>query len=255
MKTSLLLRLCLLLPAATAIAADPDLMEDASEEEIEETEEAARHGIAAIGSFEFGCAVEIFGLPRPEFGDSWYRFTTCAADRGPLRAMGGVTVENPTAFSYTWTEPNFLAGIFDAEGSYGETVRISNTDPEIIDWVASSLRVLGFSFVLEDPKRANGLRCVSLLGGLQAALRFFHTVDPAITRDVSRVFNFITGYAENAQNRQAFLGEGMDMLLKPFNLNELLRAVRLETTHASTRCCASRVDASRMPTVPLPVTA
>lgn len=37
---------------------------------------------------------------------------------------------------------------------------------------------------------------------------------------------FITGYAENAQNRQAFLGEGMDMLLKPFNLNELLRAVR-----------------------------
>ncbi len=37
---------------------------------------------------------------------------------------------------------------------------------------------------------------------------------------------FITGYAENAQNRPAFLGEGMDMLLKPFNLNELLRAVR-----------------------------
>ena len=37
---------------------------------------------------------------------------------------------------------------------------------------------------------------------------------------------FITGYAENAQNRQSFLGERMDMLLKPFNLNELLRAVR-----------------------------
>ncbi len=37
---------------------------------------------------------------------------------------------------------------------------------------------------------------------------------------------FITGYAENAQNRQAFLGRGMDMLPKPFNLNELLRAVR-----------------------------
>lgn len=37
---------------------------------------------------------------------------------------------------------------------------------------------------------------------------------------------FITGYAENAQNRQAFLGEGMDMLPKPFNLNTLLRTVR-----------------------------
>ncbi|PBJ84316.1 hybrid sensor histidine kinase/response regulator [Lysobacteraceae bacterium NML93-0399] len=37
---------------------------------------------------------------------------------------------------------------------------------------------------------------------------------------------FITGYAENAQNRQAFLGDGMDMLTKPFNLNTLLRVVR-----------------------------
>ncbi len=37
---------------------------------------------------------------------------------------------------------------------------------------------------------------------------------------------FITGYAENAQNRQEFLAEGMEMLPKPFSLNELLRAVR-----------------------------
>jgi AraC family transcriptional activator FtrA len=43
-------------------------------------------------SFEFGCAVEIFGLPRPEFGDDWYTFVTCAADRGPMRAVGGVSV-------------------------------------------------------------------------------------------------------------------------------------------------------------------
>ena len=37
---------------------------------------------------------------------------------------------------------------------------------------------------------------------------------------------FITGYAENAQNRQEFLAEGMEMLPKPFSLKELLRAVR-----------------------------
>ena len=43
-------------------------------------------------SFEFGCAAEIFGLPRPEFGDNWYRFVTCAADVGPMRAMGGMQV-------------------------------------------------------------------------------------------------------------------------------------------------------------------
>lgn len=43
-------------------------------------------------SFEFGCAVEIFGLPRPEFGDGWYKFVTCAADAGPMRAVGGVKI-------------------------------------------------------------------------------------------------------------------------------------------------------------------
>jgi AraC family transcriptional regulator, transcriptional activator FtrA len=45
-------------------------------------------------SFEFGCAAEIFGLPRPEFGDAWYRFTTCAAEPGPLHAVGGITVQS-----------------------------------------------------------------------------------------------------------------------------------------------------------------
>jgi AraC family transcriptional regulator, transcriptional activator FtrA len=44
-------------------------------------------------SFEFGCAVEIFGLPRPEFGEDWYRFMTCAAEPGPLRALGGITIQ------------------------------------------------------------------------------------------------------------------------------------------------------------------
>jgi AraC family transcriptional regulator, transcriptional activator FtrA len=45
-------------------------------------------------SFEFGCAVEIFGLPRPEFGENWYRFMTCAAESGPLRAVGGITIQS-----------------------------------------------------------------------------------------------------------------------------------------------------------------
>lgn len=43
--------------------------------------------------FEFGCAVEVFGLPRPEFGESWYRFAVASLDQGPLRATGGVTLQ------------------------------------------------------------------------------------------------------------------------------------------------------------------
>jgi DNA-binding response OmpR family regulator len=37
---------------------------------------------------------------------------------------------------------------------------------------------------------------------------------------------FMTGYAENAINRQVFLGDGMEMLIKPFQISELLDKVR-----------------------------
>jgi DNA repair photolyase len=77
----------------------------------------------------------------------------------------------------------FLAGIFDAEGSYSQGVwRVANTNPEIIAWTTRALDSLGFSSVIEDSNRANGLRVVRLLGGLKEVMRFFHTTDPAITR-------------------------------------------------------------------------
>lgn len=37
---------------------------------------------------------------------------------------------------------------------------------------------------------------------------------------------FMTGYAETALNRQVFLGTGMDMLVKPFQISELLDKIR-----------------------------
>lgn len=43
-------------------------------------------------TFEFGIAVELFALPRPEF-ENWYRFATVKAEPGPIRAVGGITVD------------------------------------------------------------------------------------------------------------------------------------------------------------------
>lgn len=43
-------------------------------------------------TFEFGIAVELFALPRPEFVH-WYRFCTVKAEPGPMRAVGGISVE------------------------------------------------------------------------------------------------------------------------------------------------------------------
>jgi DNA repair photolyase len=88
----------------------------------------------------------------------------------------------PHASSDEWCK-GFLAGIFDAEGSYSHGIlRISNIDQAIVDQIVSSLRRLGFSFAIETRQRAKPLTYVRLLGGLREHLRFFHTVDPAITR-------------------------------------------------------------------------
>ncbi len=88
----------------------------------------------------------------------------------------------PTSPSLDW-QKGFLAGIFDAEGSYSQgALRICNTDRAIIGWTIASMYALGFKVVVEPCRHANGLRVVRLGGGLREALRFFHTTDPAITR-------------------------------------------------------------------------
>lgn len=87
----------------------------------------------------------------------------------------------PECSSPEWSR-GFLAGIFDAEGSYSRGVlRIVNSDPEILDRVCHGLEGFGFRHVVAPPK-PNACRAVRLVGGLREALRFFHTVEPAISR-------------------------------------------------------------------------
>jgi len=55
------------------------------------------HRVAAIAydglcTFEFGIAVEIFGLPRPELDTPWYDFRVCGVNDGPASATGGVSL-------------------------------------------------------------------------------------------------------------------------------------------------------------------
>ncbi len=41
-------------------------------------------------TFEFSIVAEIFGLPRPEMGSTWYRFASAATESGALHAQGGL---------------------------------------------------------------------------------------------------------------------------------------------------------------------
>jgi DNA repair photolyase len=74
----------------------------------------------------------------------------------------------------------FLAGLFDAEGSYSQGIlRFSNKSAELLGHATVALQRLGFDSVIEDKRDVMSLR---VRGGLAAHLRFFQAVDPAITR-------------------------------------------------------------------------
>ncbi len=90
----------------------------------------------------------------------------------------------PSAPADDWCK-GFLAGIFDAEGSYSEGVlRISNTDHALVKCTIHCLECLGFTYTVESIIRARlrPIQVVRLCGGLREHLRFFHTVDTAIAR-------------------------------------------------------------------------
>jgi DNA repair photolyase len=84
-------------------------------------------------------------------------------------------VEWPAQPSTDWCK-GFLAGIFDGEGAWSRgIVSIASSDPMIVDNVFLALRRLGFEGVFEPGS-------VRIRGGVREHLRFFQTVDPAITR-------------------------------------------------------------------------
>jgi DNA repair photolyase len=134
-------------------------------------------------------------LAEVQVPTSEFVFQAAAENRKQINAIrtgsyGGVTtimqlVDWPHDPSVAWRK-GFLAGIYDAEGSYhrrGGILQIANTDHAIIEQTTSCLRLFGFSFAHEErPQVPRPLTIVRLLGGTREHLRFFHTVDPAISR-------------------------------------------------------------------------
>ena len=126
-----------------------------------------------------------FGVATDEF-----TFSVVTGTRPAVRAIrtstpaSVATIRELTAWPEFVTDPwrkGFLAGIFDAAGGHdGDSIRITNRDPELIDRTSMALQALGFGCAVE---RVRGhTRSVRLAGGLPERLRFVHLVDPATTR-------------------------------------------------------------------------
>lgn len=164
----------------------------------------------------------IYGFARQSGGDAHIR---SVARRGTE-----VTIMLPASANPTAAETESV--VVDSQGS-GEHVLIVEDMPSVRMFVAEALVDAGY-------------RCTQV-GDIETALERLQndpTVDLMLTdvglprmsgrelADVARGWReglpilFMTGYAENALNRSEFLGEGMDMLVKPFQINELLDKVR-----------------------------
>jgi DNA repair photolyase len=96
----------------------------------------------------------------------------------------GRLIEWPDRHEGDWLR-GFVAGIFDAEGSFSAgVIRIANTDARIVDVTKDGLRALCFDTVVEAA-RCSGrkpVHCVRVRGGLREHLRFMGLFDPAISR-------------------------------------------------------------------------
>ena len=128
-------------------------------------------------------------------------------------AVGAVRegIELPDRPSPEWGR-GFLAGLFDAEGSYsGGALRISNTDRALLCRAAGAFEAAGFDVVVEDRQRVAKLR---LRGGLAAHLRFFAWADPAIARKRS-----VAGVAlKQAGDRRVVAIEPLGLSVPMFDL-------------------------------------
>jgi hypothetical protein len=133
--------------------------------------------------------LEAFGVPtrRFLFQEATARTREMKAIRTSARELFGRVTELvawPEQSTPLWCT-GFLAGIFDAEGSYSDgCIRIPNTDPAILHHITACLGRLCFPHIVEREQVRPGkpLKVVRLRGGLREHLRFFHTVDPAIRR-------------------------------------------------------------------------
>lgn len=83
----------------------------------------------------------------------------------------------------------YLAGIFDAEGSFsGNVLRISNTDKNILSNIKLACDTLGFNYV-EEKYKCSTASNIRIKGGIESKLKFFWLCRPSIQRKWKDLFN------------------------------------------------------------------
>jgi AraC family transcriptional activator FtrA len=132
-------------------------------------------------TFEFGVAVEVFGLPRPEMGPGWYRFAVAAEAPGPLAAVGGVTVTasaglEALAEAGTVVVPGWRAIDAPVPEAIRAALRAAHARGARVLSLCSGVAVLAAAGLLDGRRCTTHWRYAAGLAARYPAL----TVDPAV---------------------------------------------------------------------------
>ena len=143
-----------------------------------------RHLVAAVAyeglcTFEFGCTVEMFALPRPEVTVPWYDFGVCAARRGQVRALGGVSITVPHSLRLLdRAETIVIPGWRDAREAPPETLtrslRRAHARGARLCSICSGVFVLAAAGVLDGRRATTHWRYADLLARMYPRI----TVEP-----------------------------------------------------------------------------
>lgn len=74
-------------------------------------------------TFEFGIAIEVFALPRPEIDLPWYSCRVCSFEKGPLQTTGGLSVAAPYGpRALSWADTILIPGWRDVDQPIPRTI-------------------------------------------------------------------------------------------------------------------------------------
>jgi len=127
-------------------------------------------------TFEFGIAVEIFALERPELNVPWYRFATVSIDPPPVRALGGFEIQADNDMSVLdQADTIVISGWRGAEApvpaALVSALRAANARGARLLSICSGVFVLAATGLLDGRRAATHWRYTDLLQQIYPAIR------------------------------------------------------------------------------------
>lgn len=131
-------------------------------------------------TFEFGIAVELFALPRPEF-ERWYQFAAVKAEPGPVHATGGIRIEaeeDLTRLQYASLiiVPGWRGADVPVPAELCEALRAAYSNGARIASICSGVFVLAATGLLDGKRATTHWRYTDLLAEKYPQI----TVDPDV---------------------------------------------------------------------------